>query len=153
MKTIEEEQGKFSLVFFYMGSVSMFLVITVASCTSRETFAELYNLVAGFLSLSNTSFSMTLRDSPGLGHFLCYALLCFSLSGIFSHRSVIIAPLVAVGFGVLMEIAQVFIPSRDASILDILINGVGVIVGLGLFLLIKRFRRPAGSGRYPLSRG
>ncbi len=152
LKMMGQGQGKFSLLLFYLGSISMCVVIAVASCTSRETFAAIYQLIAEFLLISKTSVSMTLRESPGLGHFLCYALLCFSLSGIFSRRSVFIAPQLALGFGVLMEFVQVFIPSRDASFLDILVNGLGIFVGLALFLLVQRFWCSAGGGTYPLSR-
>jgi VanZ family protein len=138
---IEKAQTKFSLLFFYVSSASMFVLIGIASCTSRKTFSEIYYLVADFLSLSHTSLSMTLRDNPGLGHFLCYAVLSFSLSGIFSRRYRFLAPLVAVVFGMLMEAVQVFIPSRDADLLDIGINVLGVGLGLGLYLLFERFRR------------
>ena len=109
----------------------MFLVIAVASCTSSETFGEIYNFFAELLSLSRSSFS--LRNSPGLGHFICYTLLSFSLASVFSRRRRFLAPMVAVGFGVLMEIVQAFIPSRDASMMDIGINTLGVVLGIGVY--------------------
>ena len=123
--------------FSYMASASMFLVIGVASCTSRETFGEIYNFFAELLSLSRSS--LFLRNSPGLGHFICYTLLSFSLAGVFSQQRRFLAPLVAVGFGVLMEIVQSFIPSRDASFLDIGINFLGVCLGFGVYLVWRRF--------------
>jgi len=88
----------------------MFLVIAVASCASSETFSRIYTLVAEFLSLSRTTLSVSLQDSPNPGHFLCYALLSLSLAGVFSRRRRYLAPLVAVGFGILMAIVQIFTP-------------------------------------------
>jgi VanZ family protein len=122
-------------MFFWASSTGMFLLIAVASCTSREVFGEVYMMVAEFLSLSKTSLSMFLRTSPGLGHFLCYALLSFSLPGVFSRRNIFIAPMVAVLFGVIMEFVQSFIPSRDASLMDIGINFFGVVLGFGVYIL------------------
>jgi hypothetical protein len=120
-------------LFFWASSISMFLVIAIASCTSAQTFNDIYNLVAEFLFLDRTSFS--LRSSPGLGHFLCYILLSFSLSGVFPRRFAFIAPLVAGFFGMFMESVQSFIPSRDASLMDIGINFLGAGVGFGVYKL------------------
>ena len=120
----------------YLTSAGMFMVIAVASCTSREMFAEIYNFIAGLLSFS--SFSLPFRNSPGLGHFICYGLLSLSLVGVFSQQRRFLAPLVALGFGVLMEIVQVFIPSRDASFLDIGVDFLGVCLGFGVYLIWGR---------------
>ena len=116
----------------------MLVLIAIASCTSAQTFGEIYNLVAEFLSLSKTSLSITLRSSPGLGHFICYALLSLSLAGVFSSRFKFLAPLVAVGYGVIMEMVQITIPSRDASLMDIGINVLGVALGFGVYLMLVR---------------
>jgi len=104
-------------------------------------FGEIYNLVAEFLSLSKTSLSLSLRESPGLGHFICYALLSLSLAGVFSRRYKFFAPLVAVVFGVMMELVQMSIPSRDASLMDIGINILGVALGFGVYWLWVTYRR------------
>jgi hypothetical protein len=114
-------------------SASMFLLIAVASCTSTQMFNEIFTLVAEFLSLSRTSLALTLRGSPNLGHFLCYALLSLSLSGVFSRRDKYLAPIVAGLFGVMMEIVQIFIPSRDASLLDIGVNILGIAIGFWIY--------------------
>jgi len=122
-------------LFFCMTSISMLLLLAIASSTSSQTFNEIYRLLAEFLSLSKTSLSMSLRNSPGLGHLLCYALLSLSLSGSFSHRNRYLAPLVAGFFGVSMEVVQAFIPSRDASLLDIGVNALGIAIGFGIYRL------------------
>ena len=112
MQSVKRSLTGPGLLVSYLASAGLFLVIAVASLTSEQVFSEIYNLVAEFLSLSKTSLSMSLRQSPGVGHFICYALLSLSLSGVFSQRRIFFSPLVAVGFGVVMELLQVFIPSR-----------------------------------------
>ncbi len=139
MEIIERERSKFGSLFFYIGAFSMFVVVTVASCTSDETFAEIYKLVTEFLSISKTSLSMTLRENAALGHFLSYALLSFFLAGIFSRRHLFFAPMIAVVFGILMEIVQIFIPSRGASVMDIGVDILGILLGLGVYLVFVKF--------------
>ncbi|MGA9575902.1 MAG: VanZ family protein [Lysobacterales bacterium] len=119
----------------------MFLVITIASCTSSETFSEIYTLVTEFFSISRSALSASLRSSPYFGHFICYTLLSLSLAGVFSRRNKFLAPLVAGVFGLLMEGVQFFIPSRDSSLLDMGVNIFGIAVGFGTYWLWVTYRR------------
>ena len=130
-----------AFLFSCAASVAMVVVLAVASCTSTQGFNEIYNWIMDLLSLSRSSFSLALRASPGLGHFVCYALLSLSLAGVFSHRNVWIAPLLAVLFGVLMEIVQIYIPSRGADFMDVAINTLGIAVGFGLYLFFVNYTR------------
>ena len=132
-ETMQKQQASFWFLFSCGVSASMFLVIAVASCTSTETFSQIYSAVTEFLSLSRTRLSTTLRESPNLGHFLCYALLSLSLSSVFSRHKPYTAPLVAFSFGIVMEAVQLFIPSRDPSLFDIGFNIVGILVGLAVY--------------------
>lgn len=126
--------------FFSFATVAaMILIISVASLTSRQMFSQIYQWAAELLRVSGTSLSMSLWASPVLGHFLCYVLLSLSLSAAFSPRNKLLAPLAAVTFGVLMEIGQIPIPSRDASFMDIGINSLGVVVGFLLYRLWTSF--------------
>ena len=142
MRSIEQPLASPWPFISYLTSAGMFMVIAVASCTSTETFREIYDFVAELLSLSR---SLSLRDSPGWGHFICYALLSLSLAGVFARGRKFLAPLVALGFGVLMEIVQGFIPSRDASFLDIGVNLLGISLGFGVYLLWASFKRVKAS--------
>jgi len=130
---MEKQQASVWFLFNCVVSASMFLLITVASCTSSETFSRIYAAVAEFLSLGRTMLSATLRASPNLGHFVCYSLLSLSLSSVLSRRQPYTAPLVALSFGIVMEIAQMFIPSRDPSLFDIGFNMVGIAVGAAIY--------------------
>lgn len=138
---MEKQQNGFWFLLSCVVSASMFLVIAVASCTSSETFSRIYSAVTEFLSLSRSTLSATLSASPNLGHFLCYSLLSLSLSSVMSHRTPYTAPLVALIFGVFMEIIQMFIPSRDPSLFDVGFNVVGIAVGFGIYRLWVATRR------------
>lgn len=138
---MEKQQASTWFLFSCAASASMFLVIAIASCTSSDTFSHIYSAVAEFLSLSRTTLSATLRASPNLGHFLCYSLLSLSLCGVLSTRSKYSAPLVAAIFGIIMEIVQMFIPSRDASVFDIGFNVLGIALGFGIYRLWVVFKR------------
>ena len=138
---MESQQAGVWFLVSCLVSASMFLVITVASCTNSETFSLIYSAVTEFLSLSRSTLSATLRASPNLGHFLCYCLLSLSLSSVLSRREPFSAPLVALSFGIIMEIIQLFIPSRDPSLFGIGFNVMGITVGLGVYWLWVATRR------------
>lgn len=123
------------VLFCYVTSASLFVLIAIASCTSAQVFSNIFTLVADMLSLRGTTLSMTLWSSPNFGHFVSYAMLSFSLTGVFSRRRKVLAPFLAGIFGVVMELVQMFIPSRDASFTDIGVNVLGAAVGFGLYLL------------------
>lgn len=142
-----QQPARTLFLFSCVASASMFLVIAIASCTSSETFGQIYTMVTEFLSISGSTLSASLRISPNLGHFLCYALLSLSLSGVFSRRNKYLAPLVAVVFGMVMEGAQIFIPSRDASLFDIGFNILGVATGFGIYWLWLTYRRGSNHTR------
>lgn len=116
----------------------MLVMIAIASCTNNETFTHIFKLVSEFLLIDKTRLSRTLLDSSQLGHFICYALLSFFLAGIFSGRHLLFAPMVALAFGILMELAQIFIPTRHASVLDIGVDASGILLGLGFYLIFVR---------------
>jgi VanZ family protein len=117
--------------FSLAASAGLLLVITVASVTPAETFRQIYDFVAELLSLDKSP--ITMKDKPGLGHFICYTLLSFFLTGVLTQKRALMAPLLALGFGMLMEAVQAFIPSRDASLLDIVLNALGVTLGFGVY--------------------
>ena len=135
LQLFDQRQGRVSTVLWGMPVAVLMVVLTVASCTSVQGFNEVYSEVAGFFSLGGTVVAKWLRAHSEFGHFIGYALLSLSLSGALSRRRFFIAPLIALVFGLLMELAQVFIPSRGASLGDMGVNVLGVVVGFGLYLL------------------
>lgn len=67
------------------------------------------------------------------------------LAGAFPGRGARLAPAVAVAAGVLLslsiELIQVWLPTRDSSLLDLVMNGIGTGVGAAVFMLARRQRR------------
>jgi len=47
-----------------------------------------------------------------------------------------VAVCVAIGFGILMEWAQIYIPGRFGALGDVLLNALGAFLGLGLAVLL-----------------
>jgi len=135
LQIYDQRQSRAGAVLWGMPAVVLMIALMVASCTSTQGFNEVYSEVAGFFSLGGTVMAKWLRANSEFGHFVGYALLSLSLSGAMSRRRVFVAPLIALGFGLLMEGVQVFIPSRGASLGDMGVNVLGVVVGLGLYLL------------------
>ena len=135
LQLFKTAQARSGFVFCSVPAVGMLVLLAVASCTSNQSFNEIYTQVTGLLSLSKTSLSVWLHASSDFGHLFCYALLSLFLSGVFSTRRLFSAPLLAVSFGLLMEGAQVFIPTRGASLADIGINILGVAIGFGIYRL------------------
>ena len=56
--------------------------------------------------------------------------------------SVLIAASCCVGLSLLIETAQIWLPGRNSSLLDLILNSFGALMGIGLFELAKRVRRP-----------
>jgi len=135
LQSIDQAQTRSGFVFSCVPAAGMLMLLAIASLTSTQAFNELYQLVTGYLWLSKTSLSVWLLAHPGVGHLLSYALLSLSLSAALPRQEVFIAPLAAVTFGLLLEIAQIFIATRDASWMDIGLNVLGVAVGFGVYLL------------------
>ena len=63
--------------------------------------------------------------------------------GVRPLRAAAIALAVSVGFGALDEFRQSFVPKREASPLDVAIDGAGAMIGLGLLFAWRRIRGPA----------
>jgi len=53
-------------------------------------------------------------------------------------KSIIIVLLFCIGFGVLNEVIQIVIPGRYASILDVIFNFIGAVIGIFLFKLVRQ---------------
>ena len=138
---IDQSRMGLRCAFCWLAVIGMGTMLIVASCTSNQEFNYLYVQITELLSLSKTSWSSWLLSRSWFGHFLGYALLTVVLSGVFSfylatRNKLLIAPVVAGLFGLLMEFSQIFIPSRGASLIDMGVNVIGTAIGLGVYLLV-----------------
>lgn len=67
-------------------------------------------------------------DKPA--HFIEYALLgYFLVRGLGGRRALFLGFLLAVGYGLLDEVHQSFVPGRDPSALDLLADAAGAMAG------------------------
>lgn len=72
--------------------------------------------------------------------YLTFALMLVQTAG--NRRSfpamAAVACTALLGYGLLLELAQSFIPERTAELKDILVDGAGIVVGLALAALLAR---------------
>lgn len=100
-----------------------------------------------------------LSDQPGLAfsddkavdaplrrvaHLAIYALLSVCLaSGLRAGRSVVIllaAAVLAVVYGMTDEIHQSFVADRSGNPTDVIVDGIGALIGVAVFVLLPRAR-------------
>jgi len=55
-----------------------------------------------------------------------------------SRRTLLLAVPVLIAYGIGLEIAQGFTPDRTPSVADALANSLGVLIGLGCYLLVQK---------------
>jgi hypothetical protein len=74
---------------------------------------------------------------PPLGFILMWLLSCIEGLSLGSRRLIVV--LIAFVFSFSIEIAQVWIPSRDSSILDLILNTLGGYLGVVLFAKVHGY--------------
>lgn len=95
-----------------------------------------------FLSLKSVSHQTSIRVNDKVGHFIAYAVLSLNALLVWRQRQVkfkIGLGLALVGYGLLMEFLQGFVPGREVSAFDLLANSIGVGIGYLLFSRVKRY--------------
>lgn len=80
------------------------------------------------------------------GHFVAYAALAFVLAVALSgwrttRRTLVVAFVLAVALGAVVELLQGPIPYRDASLVDLAVDAAGAAAGLVVFSAAARGRR------------
>ena len=76
---------------------------------------------------------LPLQTSDKLQHLLAYALVAICVPLGFARRSTRCSWVLGLfALGCALEIAQAFLPGRHAAMLDVLANGMGIAVGMGL---------------------
>ena len=79
-----------------------------------------------------------LPTNDKVGHFLAYATLSIHLLLLCKTKlQNLVAVLFAIGYSLLMEIIQGFIPERDPSLSDMLANTTGVFIGITVIYFLK----------------
>jgi VanZ family protein len=93
------------------------------------------------LSLIPPSSGIELGAYDKLNHLIAYYILSLNLGMLsLSIKKWIIAALMCVFYGVLIEFFQGFVPGRDPSVFDAVVNALGVGLGMLSVVLFQQFR-------------
>ncbi|UJL45806.1 VanZ family protein [Virgibacillus sp. NKC19-16] len=90
-------------------------------------------------NIDRYSFNIMLRKSA---HFFAYLILgiiviyALRRSGVRGYRSIVLALGICVLFAIVDEVHQLFVPGRSGQVRDVVIDGAGAIVGVGLYLIV-----------------
>ncbi len=117
-------------------------------------------VVCSILPPGSVIVSNTVNNLPGTyytGHVLAYALLTAGIIAAFAGRTLesaaaraFRAGLIALAFGIAIEMMQLMIPWRTAKLTDILMNIIGISLSAGVFVLWKAVRgAPTPSQQVP----
>ncbi|MEJ6952485.1 VanZ family protein [Natronospora cellulosivora (SeqCode)] len=136
-------------VILWMGLI--FYLSSQAAEESRELsigitqiIANFFETVFPFLEFDINSFHHFIRKAA---HFSAYFVLgvllinAFRISGISMLNCVLSAISLSVLYAVVDEVHQIYVPGRVGDIRDIMIDSVGAIFGISLYVLILKFKK------------
>jgi VanZ family protein len=98
------------------------------------------------------------EDAPGLSwdkanHLLAFAVMtALAALGWPARRSAFSLWLPLLGYGLLIEVVQYCLPTRELSLLDWVADGLGILVSLGLIRLWHKWRARHQSSAKPSTR-
>lgn len=99
-----------------------------------------------YLSLKSPQNGVNIQLNDKVGHFIGYGVLSLNTFLVFGFKPLrkgIFLIIGLIGWGVLMEGLQGFVPGREVSGLDIVANSVGVAIGTALYFVRKRVQSRA----------
>jgi len=83
-----------------------------------------------------------------LAHFTVYFVLgiltanALKTSGVSTFKAVALALAICIVYAATDEIHQMFVPGRGAQVKDVLIDSVGAVVGIGVYVFVSDFIGP-----------
>lgn len=99
-----------------------------------------------YLSLKSPNGGVNVQLNDKVGHFIGYGVLSLNTFLVFEFKPLrkgIFLIIGLIGWGVLMEGLQGFVPGREVSGLDIVANSIGVAIGTALYFAWKRYQSRA----------
>ena len=117
------------------------LVIFIFSNQDGTTSTALTNgvLEKYLFFIDSDMFFIVIRKIAHITEYLILGILVFSFVNEFKiDRKIIISLLICLIFSSLDEFHQLFIPGRTGKILDVFIDMIGVLLGIGVLLLIHK---------------
>jgi VanZ family protein len=80
-----------------------------------------------------------LGEHDKINHFIAYAILSLNVGLVVKKLKTYLLYLpLLIGYGILLEYCQAFVPGREPSWLDALANAIGVVIGLIIFWIYFR---------------
>jgi len=124
---ITSKKTRYGIIIFYM------VLIFIASSIHNVKIPE-----AKIIGIDKL---LHMTEYAIFGSILAFALLPYREKLIkAAHYLTVIG--IGWGYAVTDEIHQYFVPNRDMSIYDFFADAIGVLIGLGLYLLFMRFIYP-----------
>lgn len=111
-----------------------------------RVFLALEFLGIVYLSLKSPNGGVNVQLNDKVGHFIGYGVLSLNTFLVFGFRTRLQTTLILlflIGWGVLMEWLQGYVPGREVSGLDIIANTIGVTIGTALYFVWKRVQSKA----------
>ncbi|MBV5321092.1 MAG: VanZ family protein [Sulfuricurvum sp.] len=75
-------------------------------------------------------------------HFIAFFTLYVLLSLAYKHLSTRLKVILLLLVGFQIEITQYFIPNRFFSLMDIVADCIGIVIGIGIYKLITKIKTP-----------
>ena len=115
-------------------NIVLLTIIVALSCASEATVNQWGNTLLNIFGTSSPAVRQWVMNSPNLWHVVLYSLLTAGLMLTLPEKRWRGA-LLALAVAALLEMAQLFIPSREASLPDFLFSAAGVVGMYGIVRL------------------
>ena len=118
----------------WLVTVGLLMVMVALSCASEATVDQWGQTLLKGLGGDYPAVRQWVMNSPRLWHVALYSLLTFGLMLILDEPKWR-GPLLALAAAALLETAQMFIPSRQAGLVDFIFSAAGVAGMFGILHL------------------
>lgn len=117
----------------------IFLGLVALSCNTDPTVAGWLEEGLNVFGMNTPQLRTWIVHHPKLWHVLYYYVFC-SVSISLVHRSWWLAPLLVFAIGVVLEITQIFVPTRSARLPDLMFNLAGILLAVVCAWGVRRLR-------------
>jgi hypothetical protein len=107
-------------------------LILLLSCLPDPEVVKWGNHLFDAMGWGNPDIRQWIFNSPKLGHVFFYGGLAFALMQVFPSKR-IVAVLITLVFGAVLEFLQQYVPTRSVNASDLLYNVAGICVALLVF--------------------
>lgn len=100
-----------------------------------------YLAIIFYLAVTPQEVDVVKNSWDKLNHFAAFFVLYVLLTFSFNKINIFYRFLISLSFGIFIEIIQYFLPNREFSLLDVLADVIGIILGIlfvKIFFMIKK---------------